>query len=48
MRIEPAVSVYRDVRAKKHGIGQGSHLCAMKSALAMFALVNGSLDATKV
>jgi hypothetical protein len=41
MRLEPAISAYRAVRRKKHGIGGGSRLRALKLALAMYCVSNG-------
>lgn len=41
MKLEPALSAYKSVRGKKHGIGGGSRLRAFKMALAMFCLSNG-------
>lgn len=41
MRLEPAISAYRSVRNKKHGVGPGSRLRALKMALMMFNASNG-------
>jgi hypothetical protein len=42
MKIEPAISAYRSVRKKQHGIGEGSRLRAIKMALFMFCATNGT------
>lgn len=39
--LEPACWAYRSVRTKDHGMGPGSHLRAIKSALMMFSASNG-------
>ncbi len=41
MSIEPAITAYFQVRRKNHGVGNGSRLRAIKSALAMYCLSNG-------
>ena len=42
MRIEPAVSAWVAVRTKQHGVGEGSRLRALKMALAVFSVSNGT------
>lgn len=41
MKIEPAIWAYRSVRNKRHGVGRGSRLRALKLALLMFSVSNG-------
>ena len=41
MKLEPAIHAYRSVRRKRHGVGEGSRLRALKMALMMFCLSNG-------
>ena len=43
MRFEPAISAFIAVRKKRHGIGEGSRLLALKMALCMFSVSNGGL-----
>lgn len=41
MRIEPMISAFRQVRAKRHGMGAGSRLRALKCALVCYCVSNG-------
>jgi len=41
MKLEPALSAYKSVRQKAHGVGEGSASACYQMALAMLCLSNG-------